>query len=286
MRRLLLPTSLLFTFACGVDHPAEPRADLPAVDAPDDEHAHIDHAEDELVAELTLDNGNVVRFFANADGSAGVLEEVKGTAAVTDDPERETWSVADVFWGLTDKRAEIPEALLRHHELMAADGDVPPTFMNERGWLLERLNNPTVSFASSSPCLNSTFNSNHCTSSTYPSGPACYFNTSGGIGWTTGSTRRFKAGFCLQEGQAHSNLHYEHLSEHPSIGCLSCRVSHVVWGGGINPVTYSATTYKSWWWIGPSGASRRKWVHTANGFSGAVYDWATKFYASTTCDAI
>jgi hypothetical protein len=271
MYRILIASTLIFS-ACTVDQePVDPET-----------HAH---AEDQLVAELKLGEGSTARFFASEDGSAGVLESVtSGPAVITGELAQlhDLDSIAELYWALSDEGTEVPELLLRHHSAMADDAGRAHIFASERGSLRQRYETRLRLFDGTGPCLNAEFNANHCAIAGYPDGPACIFDTAGDPSWFTGHTTRFKAGFCLSSGQAHSSLTYNHTFA----DCNSCRALHGVWGGFLHPGPYSAQTYFTWTWIGPSGAQKRTWDHESDGLAGAVYDWATRFDASNSCDAI
>lgn len=249
-------------------------------------HEHVDLGETRLEAEIpvaTLEiDGTEFRFFAWEDGSAGLLQAGAGPLATPVADLLEQVTVAEVFWALSEPGTPIPELLESHHQQMARDWEITadPRF-GRQGWLIDEL--PEQVEVSGSACLNATFNSNICGSSTYPDGPGCFNNLTGSVAWYTGGTSRYRAGVCVQSGSANDWLSYSHYTNQASC-TSSCGVAHTIWGYAWNAYPSPHTNlYLNWWWIAPSNAARRSWDHVGSNYSGAVYDWGTKTLDTSNC---
>src|SRR5262249_1246994 len=147
-------------------------------------------------------------FLLDDDGSVGLFEEVPkgaGVASVLDDPWLQDASPAVLWYALTPAGTEIPEALRIHHEELAAIGELPP--LDEA--LADQVRDlaPVPLAAEADPCLNATFQTNHCAHPDYDF-DNCFLNNSGDLNTAVYGIDRFKAGFCLQQGEARSWLYF------------------------------------------------------------------------------
>lgn len=249
----------------------------------------VDHSDLEIVAEqpdliLPLKGGSQLGFTLDEDGSIGILEEVpKGAnvASVLDDPWLRDASPAVIWYALTTEGVEIPEPLRVHHENLAAIGELAPLEEALAGQLRDLAPVPLAD--ETSPCLNATFDTNHCDHPDYDES-MCLFNTSGNWAWNTYGTDRYKAGFCLQEGTARSWLYYWPGAAPVDGECVYFRFNTFVWGAGsyANGDRYSAETYLTYvWWRG-ANAAHRAYFHRAIADSGAVLDFGNR-YSTESC---
>ena len=234
-----------------------------------------DAVEDKPSFAVEAPGGARLLFFADDDGSVGVLGEVpdgseRGSAI--DHPELQEATPAMIYFAVTGDDSEIPEALVAHHEGLAREAGLPRLEValegRERGWLLA---DPNPQFGS--PCSNATFTVNHCGHSAYDEA-FCKKNTSASWNWYVPGADRYKAGFCLQQGQAQSWLYYQ-------VQGANCTYfqPHYIWGfnSALFDEEYSATTYRSWvWWRG-AGSPRRLWYHFGGNGSGDVFDWGQRY---------
>lgn len=232
---------------------------------------------------LELDGGSSVAFFVDADGGVAMLEDVPfeaHVASVLDDPRLADASPAVVWHLLTGDGEQIPASLREHHEQLAANGKLAP--------LDEALAGQSRNFApqpladETSPCLNATFNTNHCSNAEYDD-YECWFNVNGSLTWVVPSAERYKAGFCLQAGSARSWLYYTDIWMTPGLGCTSFRdYRHYVWGYNSHAfgTAYNAETYRSYvYW--PGDGSRREYTLHADGDPGAVWDFGSRYTISS-----
>lgn len=274
-------TLAAFTLACGADI-VPPDATLPPPDivepvpqAPVNDDVEAVRAEPTYV--LNLEGKERVSFFVDEDGSVGVLGEVRTGGSILDHVSLRDASPAVIYHAISPD--PVPAALLDLHKRLLDDGEVEDfelaTDGRAPGWML------SVSQAtSSSPCLNATFNTNHCAHGSYDD-YLCKFNSSGSWNWRVGHAHRYKAGFCVQQGDSRSELTYSTQAN----GCTYFRALATVWGRSFfTPEVYSATTYLSYVWWRPSGAARRSFRLTGGFSSGDVFDWGQRWSRSTACD--
>lgn len=243
----------------------------------------LELALDEPTLLVTLESGERLSFYLDENGSAGVLGQLPMGApwrAALDHPALQGASPAMVYFAVTGEESEIPGALLAHHEGLAREGSIPALSEavagKSRGWLRVA---PIATAADESPCLNATFTANHCAHPDYDEA-VCKLNTSGTWSWNVPGANRFKAGFCLQEGDARSWLYYR--SE--AADCNYFTSQNFIWG--LNSYLfgdeYSATTYFTYvWWRG-AGAPHRWFFHFGGEGTGDVFDWGTR-YSWETC---
>jgi len=293
MRTCLTMSLCLPLLACGADKgaPGTTAASdaAEAVSISDEAWSELVATEDVVIDEpsfvLNLRSGEELSFFVHDDGSVGVSGRNRDGGSVLDDPLLQDATPAELFHAVS--REPMPPGLAVHHDRLLADGRVLP--LEEAlagvpaGWRNQ------VHLNSSSPCYNSTFVTNHGDHPSYDR-TVIRLNSSGNLYWTTGSVDRYKAGFCLQEGQGHSELTYlwGESGPHSELGgqCAYYRTRSVVWGRASPTTlqTYSATTYRTYVWWRPSGASRRVFRHIAGNASGDVYDWAQRYRESGPCN--
>jgi hypothetical protein len=141
-----------------------------------------------------------------------------------------------------------------------------------------------VPLADESPCLNATFNTNHCAHPDYED-ELCFFNTGGNWTWNVGDADRYKAGFCLQAGEARSWLTYAPGAGMIDDECAYFKILSFVWGSDsyFNGDRYAATTYLNHvWWRGAGGA-KRAYSHRMIGDPGAVADFGNR-YSTSPCN--
>jgi hypothetical protein len=234
---------------------------------------------------LELDSGSSVAFYVGADGGVAMLEDVPfaaRVASVLDDPRLADASPAVVWHLLTGDGEQIPASLREHHEQLAARGELAPLAEALAG--LPRNLAPQPLADETSPCLNATFNTNHCSNPQYDD-YECWFNVNGSLTWVVPSAERYKAGFCLQAGTARSWLYYTDIWMTPGLGCTSFReLRHYVWGydSHANGTPYNAETYRSYvYWLGDG--SRREYTLHADGDPGAVWDFGAR-YSISPCE--
>jgi len=285
-----LALTMLASSACGQDATIE--SGETAIDEDINETAStqlIEQSElDAMTAQpdlvLELEGGSKLAFLIDEDG-IGILEEVPpsaGIASVLDHPMLRDASPAVIWYALTKAGVEIPEVLRVHHEGLAAIGELPPLDESLAGHV--RGLAPVPLADETSPCLNSTFNTNHCDHSDYDDA-VCIFNTDGHWAWNVSRADRYKAGFCLQEGEAQSWLAYWAGSGSVDGECLYFRTDVFVWGASSywNGTRYTAGTYRNYVWWRASNGSQRFFFHQANGDAGSVYDWGTR-YSQEPCE--
>lgn len=265
--------ALAMVSACGAE--VEPwRAPQVSTSAP--EHADVIIDAPTYMIEL---NKEQVLFFVDEDGSVGMLGAVRTGGSVLDHVALRDASPAVVYHALS--RDPVPPELMLLQESLGVEEHARPFEAaiegRSAGWMRN------VSRAtSSSPCLNATFSTNHCAHSSYDE-HLCKLNSS--ASWTrqVSHAHRYKAGFCLQQGTSVGTLTYRRQTS----GCSYSSTEHVVWGyapGGLHPKIHSATTYLTYVWWRPSGASRRSFRHIGGYSSGDVFDWGQRWSRSTACD--
>jgi hypothetical protein len=227
---------------------------------------------------LELDGGSTLSFLLGDDGGVAMLEDVPVGARVAsalDDPALRDASPAVVWYALTTDGIEIPEGLRAHHEGLAAIGELAPL----ADALAQQPRDITrAPRASESPCLNATFNINHCANPEYDD-EVCWFNVNGSLTWVVPNAKRYKAGFCLQTGSARSWLSYYSVWPDPSLGCVTNWADTFAWGGDSywNGTAYNAETYRSYvYWAGSNGVVRKYTLH-ADGDPGAVWDLGARY---------
>jgi hypothetical protein len=224
---------------------------------------------------LELEGGSHLGFMIDEDG-IGMLEEVPksaGVASVLDDPWLSDASPAMVWYALSQE--EIPAPLRAHHEALAANGELAP--LDEALAAQVRNLAPVPLADETSPCLNATFDVNHCDHPDYDDA-VCFFNTNGNYAWNVPDATRYKAGFCLQAGEARSWLSYWNGAGSDGGECLYFRTDVFAWGADSywNGDRYVAETYRSYvWWASPG--QRRVFFHRVIGDPGAVFDWGTRY---------
>ncbi|MCB9651857.1 MAG: hypothetical protein H6730_35450 [Deltaproteobacteria bacterium] len=215
--------------------------------------------------------GEEVRFLVDEYGSVGVLGVSRTGVSVLDEPELDEASPAVVFHALS--REPIPEALLRLHEDLVGRGRVPrleeAIAGRVAGWA-----RPTAR-ALSQPCRNSTFTELHCAHPDYDSS-VCWLNISGARETWVPYAHRFKAGYCLQDGQNWGHLYYKNVL---NCGNHANFADHYIWGEG-HPI-YDATTYFTYVWWRPSDAPLRAFHHMST--FGGTRDFASR-YSQSPCD--
>jgi hypothetical protein len=227
---------------------------------------------------LELEGGSRLGFMIDDDG-IGILEEVPAganVASVLDDPWLRDASPAVIWYALTKEGVEIPEQLRAHHEGLAEIGELAPLEESLAG---QARNVAPIPLADEdSPCLNATFDTNHCDHPDYADA-VCFFNTGGNWAWNVSDADRYKAGFCLQSGEARSWLAYWAGAGSDSGECLYFRTDVFVWGADSywNDTRYTAETYRSYVWWRASNGARRVFFHRAIGDVGSVFDWGTRY---------
>ncbi|MCA9619468.1 MAG: hypothetical protein KC731_10600 [Myxococcales bacterium] len=246
----------------------------PFVDNQDLEGLTVVEAEPSFV--ITLEGGEQLKFFADEDGSVGVLGDTplgSRLGSALDHADLTDASPAMIYFAVTQS-GDIPEALLEHHEALVEDGEIIPfpeaVASWDRGWFLSLAGKNNWS----SPCANATFNTNHCANPQYAD-ELCYFNTSSNLTWNVPSTSRYKAGYCLQQGSNRSWLYYlEGAGD-----CLYNQSANFVWGfdSALFGDKYTAETYRTWTWWRPSGSPVRSWHHFGGDGSGDVFDWGQRW---------
>ncbi len=231
---------------------------------------------DEPSHEVRLESGERIAFFADEDGSVGVLSEVPidgGAGPSLDDLRLREASPAMIYFAVTAEGSEIPAELVAHHEDLAREGEWPPLAEAlaglERGWFLG-----SPASAALPPCQNVIFIIRHCSHPAYDEA-FCKLNTGGTWSWQVPGADRYKAGFCLQQNQAHSWLYY--LTQ--AGGCNYFQSPHFIWGfdSAVLGQPYSATTYRSYVWWRASGAPHRQFFHFGGDAQGDVFDWGQRY---------
>jgi hypothetical protein len=232
---------------------------------------------------LELGGGATLGFLIDEDG-VGMVEHIPESAhlaSVLDDPFLRDASPAVVWHTLTKDGTEIPEPLRMHHEELAAIGEVAPLAEALTGQIRDLAPVPLAD--DESPCLNATFSVNHCNHPDYDA-DLCELNTSGSWAWNVPATDRYKAGFCLQEGEARSWLYYWPGVVSEESDCQYIRTANFVWGADsyLNDTRYAATTYFNYvWWRG-ANVAQRYYFHRAIGDAGSVFDFGNR-YSQESC---
>jgi hypothetical protein len=229
------------------------------------------------------DAGRLLFFVDEHDDGVAVLGEVPSYStrvSALDHPELQDATPAMIYYAVTDDESEIPKVLVAHHDGAAREFDLAQLEValegRDRGWFLAE----PPSQQSSSPCANATFTANICAHPEYDEA-LCKKNTSGTWIWHVPGAYRYKAGFCLQKGQSHSWLTYEHVRWNDQLGgCEGCQVLHVPWGleSLLFDEKWSATTYLVYvWWKGAGSAWARSFSHVGGFGTGDVFDWGQRY---------
>ncbi|GAB4514907.1 MAG: hypothetical protein Tsb0020_33470 [Haliangiales bacterium] len=232
------------------------------------------------IAEVEVEGGTVLQFFASEGGGVSVLERgniSSGRIAVTKESGLEDASPKDIFWAVTGPGTEIPVELEDHHRYLLAEGKIPDgDTKRAQGWLLEQRKDAAPKAISD--CVNAVFWDNHCTSASgqYPQ-QKCFLNRSGNTTWISDRADRYKAGICVQEGQVHDLLTY---TTHNPYGACGFGFPG---GTAINTDVFTGG-YLVWiWWAG-SGDWWRTWTHkVTEGSSSDVYDHGQRWRYRPSC---
>lgn len=249
------------------------------------EHARKLHAEGKVVEEKAAfsvsvgDNEQLNFVIDEHDEGVAILGGTEN-GSVLDHPLLQDATPAMIYHGVTTSGEEVPDVLLRHHESVVrqfdrrlADGALEP---RRRGWLLADL--PTV--YATSACDNAAFRKNICAHHLYDES-LCKIDTTGTWTWSVPGAYRYKAGVCLQTGQAISYLSYEHVRHNEALGgCESCRTLHVGWGleSLLFDTKFSAGTYKNYvHWKTPSTQWGRNYTHVIVLDPGSVANWGQRY---------
>jgi hypothetical protein len=261
--------------ACAGDG-ADPRAEAPAPSssAPAQDGASESGAVAKPDYELTLPNGNALRFFVFADGSAGVMEAgLRGNPSVLSSPELEEASPAELFFAAS--KLEVPAALLRHHEALAAKGE-RPTFTaviagQEQGYLVPRIEKLMADgdrFALAD-CVNVVFTERNCTLDGNYNDSECYLNRGSNVTSVSPLSRRYRAAVCLSQGAIHDKLSYQAVTGY----CGGANAPVTIWDQN-----YGVGGYTVWVWIGSQTQTSRYWTHQASQVgAGDVFDHGQKW---------
>lgn len=232
---------------------------------------------------VNIPDGERLMFFVDDhDDGVAVLGEIHSSStrgSALDHPDLQDATPAMIYHAVTKDDSEIPEALVQHHDFAAREFDLAQLEVmlegRDRGWFLTAEPNPQ----SSSPCLNATFTTNICANPAYDEA-YCKKNTSGSWLWNVPGAYRYKAGFCLQQGQAHSWLTYTHGNWDPNFNGGACVVwndLHVAWGQDslLFDQKWAATTYLNYvWW---TGSEVRNYSHFGGYGTGDLFDWGQRY---------
>jgi hypothetical protein len=233
---------------------------------------------------LDIPDGERLKFFVDKhDGGVALLGQMDGYSmrrSVLDHPELQEATPAMIYHAVTEDGSDIPEVLMVHHEGVARQFGLPQLRValkgRGRGWLLGE----PPSQQPAAPCVNVTFDANICDHPAYDEA-LCKIDTSGTWIWIVPGAYRYKAGFCLQTGQAMSWLTYSHMRWNSQDGhCESCGVLHTAWGleSLLFGEKWSATTYLVYvWWKSAGSTWARKFSHVAGYGSGDVFDWGQRY---------
>jgi hypothetical protein len=227
--------------------------------------------------------GTTIAFYAWADLSAGILMKAEsGGLDFLGADELKDLSVTEVFWALSPPGTQIPLALVEYQDALERDGERRSWRAvqgESQGWGLDI---PFLRVHEN--CVNATFTTNHCLPASPYTHDVCAIDTNSNYSWTTGATRNYKAGFCLDSGTVNDYLVYDE-----QVGGDSCLWWHTLtyiwgtpWDGGDE---YTANTYLSWVWAASSTTPSRSWTHhSSNGGGADNYDWAIRQKPGTICD--
>jgi hypothetical protein len=260
--------------ACAGDMPDdEELAPDPAGEGvPEGEIARPDHS-------ITLPNGNSLRFYAWADGSAGVLEVgLSANLSALAFGDLGDASAAELFWAASDG-ADVPEIYMTHHRELAAKGDrrswSDATAGRPRGWLRAEIEAAAAPAAGDvetqalSDCHNATFKANHCLPDANYTNDKCFLDRTSNVTWISSLSRRYKAGVCVSDGFIHDKLSYQAVTDY----CGGLQPPVVIWDQN-----YSPGGYTTWTWWGTQSQSSRKWTHAATSAgAGDVFDHGQKW---------
>ncbi len=100
-------------------------------------------------------------FYVWPDLSAGYSLSYGGVSRLLPEDELAGISIAEVFWALSPKSMQVPEALMLHHDAMVVDNGRPQweTSIDElpQGWITQRPGERALS-----ACTSFNFYTNHC----------------------------------------------------------------------------------------------------------------------------
>lgn len=244
-----------------------PDAAGPGGDVPEGEVARPDHS-------ITLPNGNILRFYAWEDGSAGVLEVgLAANLSALAFGDLGDASAAELFWAASGG-ADVPELYLIHHRELAAKGDrqswSDATAGRPRGWLRAEIEAVAggAETEALADCQNATFTANHCLPDPGYTTDKCFLDRTSNVTWISSLSSRYKAGVCVSEGFIHDKLSYQVTSS----SCDGFQAPVVIWDQAYGPGGYA-----TWTWWGALNPSR-KWTHAATGAgAGDVFDHGQKW---------
>jgi hypothetical protein len=274
----LAPTSLL-SFACAADELDAHSADQDAL-IRDVGYSVAVEGVDRPVAILTPVPGVELAFYA-WPGSAGVMSALtNGAPDFLHTSELHDLSALEAFWALSSPGSSVPSALVEHQEALARDGEHEPwagVVQQPQGWGLD-LDFPRVH----ENCVNSTFRANHCLPKSPYTHGVCKIDSNQSWTWSTGATRKYKAGFCLDSGTVNDYLTYNDQAG----DCSWFNSLNYIWGapwtGGSQ---WNANYYLTWTWTAEPSTASRQWTHTSyNAGGGDRYDWAIMQRPGTICN--
>ena len=228
--------------------------------------------------QISLDNGSVLKFYADSFGAVALSEEgIAGNAPILTHPDLLEGTPADVYWAVTPDERPVPEVLMENHRSVAEEPYAGLSEGRERGWWLN-----------SAQDLRSLAKVDHCVSgvqdfvcgtsqSSYPDGPGCFNNSNGSLSWTNGNgaVRRYRTGVC-SHGTYDASIWWGYK------GPAGCEY--------FQPITFIhqgrfTNRYFLWVWNGPNGAWPRSFRNTVTHVSGDSFDWGVRFktYTGNSC---
>ncbi len=263
MTRAKIPCLLILApvlaLACGGDiAPLEPPESTPEHELPSS--FDLSGAQPEVpdyLIELPDHDQRIFFFVDDHDGSVGVLVQGGASGSILEHSLLGDASPAVIYHAVSHDA--VPPELMTLHAQLHADGEVEEFSVETQGklpgWLLD------VSFDSTSPCWNPTFRANHCAHPLYDSQICIVNDVHNGV-FLARRTRRFKAGFCLQQGLSRVELFRY------TVGWWSCDYdlqSAQIWPLEQFPWYVSATHYLSYVWWAPSSGDPRDFVYRGGG---------------------
>lgn len=222
-------------------------------------------------------------FYLWEDDSVGMLVSGRNSQEYLSDLGLEHATPATVYWALSDEGAGVPSLLVAAHGEAVASNDEtldwPSIAAHDRqGWALER---SIIDFRDVDPCDNTEFDSNHCPPPGTWDSSWCAFDHDAGLSWTSGATRKWKAGFCLDVGNVNDYLYYQVQAA----DCSYFATANYIWGNPFDGDAWAAPTYQTWTWIAAGSTASRKWKHHAYNAAGSDnFDWSRNQSNGTICD--